>query len=88
MPATQRFLLGLVVISFVAAAHADEGTLPAERSQGSVTYLSGGIGKDESDAMKQAASRYSLAIEMASPADGRRNQRRYRVVAMRRSWWR
>jgi hypothetical protein len=68
MPATRRFLLGLVVISFAAAAHADEGTLPPERSQGSVTYVSGGIGKDESDAMKQAASRYSLAIEMASPA--------------------
>jgi hypothetical protein len=71
MPATRRFLLGVVVISFAAAAHADEGTLPAERSQGSVTYLSGGIGKDESDAMKQAASRYSLAIEMASPAGPR-----------------
>jgi hypothetical protein len=71
MPATRRFLLGLVVLSFAAAAHADEGTLPPERSQGSVTYVSGGIGKDESDAMKQAASRYSLAIEMASPASPR-----------------
>ena len=36
-----------------------------------MTYVSGGIGKDESDAMKQAASRYSLAIEMASPASPR-----------------
>ena len=71
MPTARRFLLGLVVISLAAAAHADEGTLPAERSQGSVTYVSGGIGKDESDAMKQAASRYSLAIEMASPASPR-----------------
>ncbi|HWZ73868.1 MAG TPA: carboxypeptidase-like regulatory domain-containing protein [Casimicrobiaceae bacterium] len=71
MPATRRFLLGLVVISLTAAAHADEGSLPPERSQGSVTYVSGGIGKDEADAMKQAASRYSLAIEMASPASPR-----------------
>ena len=71
MPATRRFLFGLVVISLAAAAHADEGTLPAERSQGSVTYISGGIGKDESDAMKLAASRYSLAIEMSSPAGPR-----------------
>ena len=72
MPATRRFLLGLVVLSaFAAAALADEGTLPPQRSQGSVTYVSGGIGKDESDAMKQAASRYSLAIEMASPAGPR-----------------
>src|ERR1700693_6633638 len=72
MSATRRFLLGLLVIGgLAAAAHADEGTLPPERSQGSVTYVSGGIGKDESDAMKQAASRYSLAIEMASPASPR-----------------
>ncbi len=72
MSATRRFLLGLLVIGgFAAAAHADEGTLPAERSQGSVTYVTGGIGKDESDAMKQAASRYSLVIEMSSPAGPR-----------------
>jgi hypothetical protein len=71
MSATRRFLLGLLVIGGFAAAHADEGTLPAERSQGSVTYVTGGIGKDESDAMKQAASRYSLAIEMSSPAGPR-----------------
>jgi hypothetical protein len=72
MPATRWCLLGLVVLSaFAASALADEGTLPPERSQGSVTYVSGGIGKDESDAMKQAASRYSLAIEMASPASPR-----------------
>ena len=72
MPATRRSLLGLLVIGgLAAAAHADEGTLPAERSQGSVTYVSGGIGKDESDAMKQAAPRYSLAIEMSSPAGPR-----------------
>lgn len=71
MRATRRFLLGMVVISFAAAAHADEGSLPPERSQGAVTYVSGGIGKDESDAMKQAAPRFSLAIEMASPASPR-----------------
>jgi hypothetical protein len=72
MPATRRILFGLVALStFAASALADEVTLPAERNQGSVTYISGGIGKDESDAMKQAASRYSLAIEMASPASPR-----------------
>ena len=72
MRAIRRFLLGLLVIGgFASAAHADEGTLPPERTQGSVTYVTGGIGKDESDAMKQAASRYSLAIEMSSPASPR-----------------
>src|ERR1700716_1468140 len=69
MPATRKVLLGLAMMGALAtAARADEGTLPPERSQGSVTYMSGGIGKDESDAMKQAASRYSLSTEMSSPA--------------------
>lgn len=72
MPGTRQFLLGLAVIgAFATAAHADEGTMPPEHSQGPVTYVSGGIGKDESDAMKQAASRYSLSIEMSSPAGPR-----------------
>jgi hypothetical protein len=72
MPATRQSLLGLVFLSaFAAAALAAADALPPERSQGSVTYVSGGIGKDESDAMKEAASRYSLAIEMASPASPR-----------------
>ena len=68
MPATRRFLLGLLVVSgFATAAHADQGTLPPERTQGTVTYVTGGIGKDESDAMKRAASNYSLVIDMSSP---------------------
>ena len=72
MPATRQSLLGLVVLcAFAAAALAAEDALPPERSQGSVTYVSGGIGQDESDAMKAAASRYSLAIEMAAPASPR-----------------
>jgi hypothetical protein len=71
MPVIRQFVLGLLAIGVLASARADEGALPAQRSQGSVTYISGGIGKDESDAMKQAASRYSLSIEMSSPAGPR-----------------
>ena len=71
MRTLQRFLISLVVISaFSAAARADDA-MPAERTLGSVTYVSGGIGKDESTAMKQAASRYSLSIEMVSTAGSR-----------------
>lgn len=67
-----QLILGPALLcGMVSAAHADEGTLPAERSQGSVTFISGGIGSDESEAMKRAASRYSLSIEMASPATPR-----------------
>jgi hypothetical protein len=72
MSAARWFVPGLIVVAaFATAAHAAEGTLPPERTQGSVTYISGGIGKDESDAMKDAASRYSLSVEMSAPAGPR-----------------
>jgi len=72
MRRVQRLFIGLAVAigAFSAAARADDA-MPAERTQGSVTYVSGGIGKDESTALKQAASRYSLSIEMASTASPR-----------------
>ncbi len=71
MAATLRFFCGLILVSTLVAAHADEGVMPPEHTQGAVTFVSGGIGKDESEAMKRAASRYSLSIEMASTASPR-----------------
>ncbi len=67
MATTLRFLSGAALLcAVIAAAHADDGALPPERTQGSVTFISGGIGSDESEAMKRAATRYSLSIELAS----------------------
>ena len=43
-----------------AAMDAD---LPPEKTQGKVTYLSGGIGLDQQAAMKQAANEYPLELE-------------------------
>ncbi len=40
--------------------------LPQARSQGSIEYVTGGVGKDEADAIKQASSDYSLLLELAS----------------------
>jgi len=48
-----------------APAYAD---LPPEQRQGSVQYVSGGIGFDESTAFKAAMSRYPLALTFASRA--------------------
>lgn len=36
--------------------------LPQVQTRGEVTYMSGGIGADESEAMKQAAARFALEI--------------------------
>jgi len=50
------------------AMSASTSALPPEQVQGSVSYLSGGIGLDESNAIKQAASQYSLELEFVRKA--------------------
>ncbi len=42
--------------------------LPSERTQGSVEYLTGGIGSDEAKAMRKAESRYPLSLEFVQRA--------------------
>jgi hypothetical protein len=42
--------------------------LPATTTEGNVSYLSGGIGIDESTAMKNAASKYSLELVFSAKA--------------------
>ena len=46
----------------LAGASADEGALPPLQHAGEIRYLSGGIGADESGAMKAAAGNYALAL--------------------------
>ncbi|MGE8589530.1 MAG: carboxypeptidase regulatory-like domain-containing protein [Alcaligenes sp.] len=53
------------VLSTVQAA------LPPVKHQGSVQYVSGGIGIDESEAMKAAAKDYPLALTFAAQRDGK-----------------
>ena len=40
--------------------------LPAEQGQGNVRFVTGGVGFDEAEALRQAASHYPLAIELAA----------------------
>jgi hypothetical protein len=40
-------------------------TDPVERQQGGVTFVTGGVTKDEAQAFRAAMSRYSLALEFA-----------------------
>jgi hypothetical protein len=63
--------LGVALAALIASG-AGAGALPAEHTQGVVTYMTGGIGLDESQAMKQAAPGYSLEIVLAKKTeDGR-----------------
>lgn len=43
-----------------------QAQLPQARTQGSVDYVTGGVGKEEADALKQASGDYSLTLELAS----------------------
>ena len=79
---TMRFRLlscavALAALGLVATATAQspaQGTLmPQEHAQGNISYLSGGIGVDQADLMRQEASKYPLALEMATAAGGPRD---------------
>ncbi len=47
------------------------GPLPPEQRQGSVTYLSGGIGQDESEAMRRQEANFPLALEFIKHENGK-----------------
>jgi hypothetical protein len=47
---------------------------PPERTQGSVSYVTGGIGSDEAQAMRAAAADYPLTLELAAAAGGPRDE--------------
>jgi hypothetical protein len=52
-------ILGLAL---PAVAAAQDAVLPQPKTEGSVTYLSGGVGSDEAMALKQAQKRYPLSM--------------------------
>lgn len=47
-----------------------EASLPPVQTQGQAQFLSGGIGKDESDAIKRAAGSWPLVLEFAQLSAG------------------
>jgi hypothetical protein len=60
-----KHLLALAIVgAFSTAALAAE--MPTQRMYQSTPYLTGGIGEDEAEAMRQAASNYSLAMTFAA----------------------
>ncbi|MCC8400584.1 carboxypeptidase-like regulatory domain-containing protein [Paraburkholderia sp. MMS20-SJTN17] len=65
---SQSFRLRASVVVLAAcgsqyALAADMSTLPPAHTDGAVTYLSGGIGSDQSAAFKSAMHNYPLALE-------------------------
>ena len=65
-------VLNAIVLSFVmnGPVHA-QGALPAVQKSGAVEYLSGGVGLDESTAIKSASGQWPLSLVFSVQADGR-----------------
>ncbi|HEX3631908.1 MAG TPA: carboxypeptidase regulatory-like domain-containing protein [Casimicrobiaceae bacterium] len=56
-------LLAMAMVSPPVASAAEQ---PKLQSNGAVEYLSGGVGKEEADALKQQSADYALTLEFAS----------------------
>lgn len=62
----------VVLLSLCAAlpTHAQISALPPVQTQGDIRYLSGGVGADETAAIKAETSRYALTLLFAAKSDG------------------
>ena len=54
-----------------AGVFAAVGVLPPERQAGNVTYVTGGVALDQSEAFKLARSSYPLSIELVQQSGGK-----------------
>lgn len=64
--------LALSMLAMSVAFSATIENLPAEKTQGNIVYVTGGVGNDEATAMKLAKSMYPLSLEFiqhATPRD-------------------
>jgi hypothetical protein len=65
----RRFLIQSLIICAGFLSGTTLAQLPPSKSQGDITFITGGIGSDESGAIFAAAKQWSLLIEM-SEIDG------------------
>ena len=68
---TRRICFALALTLAAGSAAADESALPPVQHQGAVAYVSGGIGQDQSQAMKAASRHYPLNLQFAIHRDGK-----------------
>ena len=68
---TLSAMMALGSMAIAGVLSTAQAALPPVKHQGSVQYVSGGIGIDESEAMKAAAKDYPLALTFAAQRDGK-----------------
>lgn len=59
--------VGGTTTDMTSAGNTNGGGMPQIQHQGSVEYVSGGVGLDESTALKRAASHWPLALRFTGP---------------------
>ncbi len=65
-----RQIMACALLAGAALLSTAQAQLPPEQTQNGVTYISGGIGQEESSAFKQAKSQYPLALTFATTSEG------------------
>jgi hypothetical protein len=68
MQRTSRLVMGVLSLSLLTSLPvfaAPPGSLPPAQTQGTVTYVSGGIGQEEAQAFAAATRYYPLTLEFA-----------------------
>ena len=73
---TIRFFMAAAVAGLLFASNLPAQTLQPlrEHAQGAVSYVTGGIGTDEAQAMRAAAADYPLTLELAAAGGGPRDE--------------
>ena len=66
-------IAALVALSVASATSAQTILVPQQDANGTASYVSGGIGEDEAEAMRQASANYPLTLELATAAGGPRD---------------
>jgi len=69
----RQFLVAVAAASLAVGAAA-QSLAPREHARGDISYVSGGIGSDEAQAMRDAAVDYPLTLELAAAAGGPRDE--------------
>ncbi|RZI83873.1 MAG: carboxypeptidase regulatory-like domain-containing protein [Rubrivivax sp.] len=60
-----------LTVAFNAAFATEAAGLPTEKTSQGIAYVSGGVGLEESTALKSARAAYSLAVEVFHAAGGK-----------------
>ena len=60
-------VVGSTTTDMTSAGNESGGGMPQIQHQGDIAYVSGGVGSDESDALKRAAHHWPLAMRFTGP---------------------